>query len=78
MGPGVFDIHSPRIPCVEELVNNLQEMLKKLDADKLWVNPDCGLNTRGMPETCASLNNMIKAVYLSFRLIISLSTIKSI
>lgn len=61
VGPGVYDIHSPRVPSVEEIVNALQIMLTKIDKDKLWVNPDCGLKTRGMKETDASLRNMVEA-----------------
>lgn len=61
VGPGVYDIHSPRIPSVEEIVNTLNIMLTKIEKDKLWVNPDCGLKTRGIPETDASLRNMVKA-----------------
>ncbi|MBQ8261913.1 MAG: 5-methyltetrahydropteroyltriglutamate--homocysteine S-methyltransferase [Clostridia bacterium] len=61
VGPGVYDIHSPRVPSVEEIVNALNIMLTKIDKDKLWVNPDCGLKTRAMPETDASLRNMVEA-----------------
>lgn len=60
-GPGVYDIHSPRVPSVDEIVSALKEMLKKIPQEKLWVNPDCGLKTRGIPETKASLKNMVKA-----------------
>lgn len=61
VGPGVYDIHSPRVPSVEEIVKALRIMLTKIDREKLWVNPDCGLKTRGMTETDASLRNMVKA-----------------
>lgn len=61
VGPGVYDIHSPRVPSVEEIVTALNVMLTKIDREKLWVNPDCGLKTRAMPETDASLRNMVKA-----------------
>lgn len=61
VGPGVYDIHSPRIPSVEEITHTIKIMLSKIDEDKLWVNPDCGLKTRGVPETEASLKNMVKA-----------------
>ena len=60
-GPGVYDIHSPRVPSVEELVNVLDIMLTKIDKEKLWVNPDCGLKTRGVEETDAALRNMVEA-----------------
>ena len=61
VGPGVYDIHSPRVPSVEEIVATLHTMLTKIDRDKLWVNPDCGLKTRGIPETEESLKNMVAA-----------------
>lgn len=61
VGPGVYDIHSPRVPSVEEIVKALEIMLSKVDRDKLWGNPDCGLKTRGVAETDASLRNMVEA-----------------
>lgn len=61
VGPGVYDIHSPRVPSVEEIVETLQKMITKIDKNKLWVNPDCGLKTRGISETDASLKNMVEA-----------------
>lgn len=61
VGPGVYDIHSPRVPSVEEIVDALKKMLVWIDEDKLWVNPDCGLKTRGEEETKASLINMVEA-----------------
>lgn len=61
VGPGVYDIHSPRVPSVEEIVAALDIMLTKISREKLWVNPDCGLKTRAMPETDASLKNMVEA-----------------
>ncbi len=61
VGPGVYDIHSPRVPSVEEIVKALKIMLTKVDREKLWVNPDCGLKTRGVTETDASLRNMVEA-----------------
>ena len=64
VGPGVYDIHSPRVPDVQEIVNALNIMLTKIEKDKLWVNPDCGLKTRGVTETDASLKNMVKAAKL--------------
>ena len=54
VGPGVYDIHSARVPSVEEIVTALKGMLEKIEPDKLWVNPDCGLKTRGVKETDAS------------------------
>lgn len=61
VGPGVYDIHSPRIPTVEEIVAALEKMAEKIKPEKLWVNPDCGLKTRGVKETKPSLENMVEA-----------------
>ena len=61
VGPGVYDIHSPRVPSVEEIVATIKTMLTKIEKDKLWINPDCGLKTRGIKETDASLNNLVRA-----------------
>ena len=61
VGPGVYDIHSPRVPSVEEIVSALKKMLDRIDSSKLWVNPDCGLKTRGETETKASLINLVEA-----------------
>lgn len=61
VGPGVYDIHSPRVPSIDEIVTALNKMLSKIDKEKLWVNPDCGLKTRGIPETEASLKNLVEA-----------------
>jgi len=61
VGPGVYDIHSPRIPGKEELLQNICQMLDKLEPQKLWINPDCGLKTRGMAEVIPSLRNMVEA-----------------
>lgn len=60
-GPGVYDIHSPRVPSTEELVARLGEILDKMDVSKVWVNPDCGLKTRGNEETWPSLERMVEA-----------------
>lgn len=61
VGPGVYDIHSPRIPAVHEIKSALYKMLEKISPEKLWVNPDCGLKTRGVAETAASLKNLVEA-----------------
>lgn len=61
VGPGVYDIHSPRVPSVDEILTVLNKMAEKIKPEKLWVNPDCGLKTRGVVETKASLINMVKA-----------------
>ncbi len=61
IGPGVYDIHSPRVPSVEEVMALLEKMSDVLDIEQLWVNPDCGLKTRQWPEVEASLTNMVVA-----------------
>jgi len=61
IGPGVYDIHSPRIPGYEEIKNRIAEMLVYLKPDQLWIDPDCGLKTRQWSETKPSLENMVKA-----------------
>ena len=61
VGPGVYDIHSPRVPSIDEILTVLNKMAEKIKPEKLWVNPDCGLKTRGVGETKASLINMVKA-----------------
>uniref|UniRef100_A0AAU2W0W0 5-methyltetrahydropteroyltriglutamate--homocysteine methyltransferase n=1 Tax=Streptomyces sp. NBC_00008 TaxID=2903610 RepID=A0AAU2W0W0_9ACTN len=60
-GPGVYDIHSPRVPDADEAAALLRKGLKAIPAERLWVNPDCGLKTRGWPETRASLENLVAA-----------------
>ncbi|MFE7608883.1 5-methyltetrahydropteroyltriglutamate--homocysteine S-methyltransferase [Streptomyces celluloflavus] len=60
-GPGVYDIHSPRVPSAEEATALLRTGLEALPVERLWVNPDCGLKTRGWPETRASLENLVAA-----------------
>ncbi|MFJ5547949.1 5-methyltetrahydropteroyltriglutamate--homocysteine S-methyltransferase [Streptomyces sp. NPDC093225] len=60
-GPGVWDIHSPRVPSAAEVTDLLRAGLAALPADRLWVNPDCGLKTRGWPETRASLHHLVTA-----------------
>lgn len=61
IGPGVYDIHSPRIPSEQEIKDRIQEMLQYLSPDQLWVDPDCGLKTRQWKETKAALTNMVNA-----------------
>ncbi len=61
IGPGVYDIHSPRVPKASEMEYLLDKALKVLDAKQVWVNPDCGLKTRGWVETKAALIEMVKA-----------------
>lgn len=61
VGPGVYDIHSPRVPSADEMATSLREALDAVPAQRLWVNPDCGLKTRKTDEVTASLANMVKA-----------------
>jgi 5-methyltetrahydropteroyltriglutamate--homocysteine methyltransferase len=61
VGPGVYDIHSPRVPSADEIVTSLREALKSVPAERLWVNPDCGLKTRNNDEVVASLEHMVAA-----------------
>ena len=61
IGPGVWDIHSPLVPSQEEIERHLREIIELLPADKVWVNPDCGLKTRGWEEVKASLQHMVSA-----------------
>ncbi|MBV6696886.1 5-methyltetrahydropteroyltriglutamate--homocysteine S-methyltransferase [Kitasatospora aureofaciens] len=61
VGPGVWDIHSPRVPSTEEAVRLLRAGLEAIPAERFWVNPDCGLKTRGWPETQASLEHLVAA-----------------
>ena len=61
IGPGVYDIHSPRVPGVKEIEELLRRAANVIPPDKLWVNPDCGLKTRDWPEAMASLRNMVQA-----------------
>ncbi|TAM67718.1 MAG: 5-methyltetrahydropteroyltriglutamate--homocysteine S-methyltransferase [Microbacteriaceae bacterium] len=61
IGPGVYDIHSPRVPSVAEVTELLQKALAAIPSRQVWVNPDCGLKTRGYHETVASLKNILEA-----------------
>ena len=61
VGPGVYDIHSPRIPTTAEIKTAISKMLSRIPKEKLWVNPDCGLKTRGIAETVPSLGNIVEA-----------------
>lgn len=62
IGPGVYDIHSPRIPSVEEIVTQIRLLLEVLPKEQLWINPDCGLKTRKWEEVEPSLLHMVQAV----------------
>ena len=61
IGPGVYDIHSPRVPSQQEMTDLLKKALKVLKPQQVWVNPDCGLKTRDWPETKAALQAMVDA-----------------
>lgn len=61
VGPGVYDIHSPRVPSKEEIITVINSMLEKIDIEKLWINPDCGLKTRREEEVIPSLKNLVEA-----------------
>lgn len=65
IGLGVYDIHSPRIPRVEEMTSMIERALRVLDPKLFWINPDCGLKTRGFEETIDSLRNMVEATEIA-------------
>lgn len=64
IGPGVYDIHSPRIPSTDEIAEKINKMLTVFDTNILWVNPDCGLKTRKYTEVKPALSNMVAAAKL--------------
>lgn len=61
VGPGVYDIHSPRVPSKEEILENIKAIVKVIPVDRVWINPDCGLKTRKWEEVRSSLKNMVEA-----------------
>ena len=61
IGPGVYDIHSPAVPSVDDFLKEIKLRLKVISKDKMWINPDCGLKTRKWPEVKASIKNMVAA-----------------
>ncbi len=61
IGPGVYDIHSPNVPSVQEIVERMQQAARRIPLQRLWINPDCGLKTRGWPEVTRALENMVAA-----------------
>ncbi len=61
IGPGVYDIHSPRVPAEDEMVRLIEKACERVDPGQIWINPDCGLKTRDWPETRLSLSNMVMA-----------------
>jgi 5-methyltetrahydropteroyltriglutamate--homocysteine methyltransferase len=61
IGPGIYDIHSPLVPSIEELQQRIRRMLQYIPAPMLWINPDCGLKTRNIEETKAALDHMVRA-----------------
>ncbi len=64
IGPGVYDIHSPNVPSVEQIVSLLRKAASLIPAERLWVNPDCGLKTRAWPEVEEALEKMVTAARL--------------
>ena len=64
IGPGVYDIHSPRVPSTREIAERIEAMLAVLDAKNTWINPDCGLKTRKYSEIMPALTNMVAAAKL--------------
>jgi 5-methyltetrahydropteroyltriglutamate--homocysteine methyltransferase len=77
IGLGVYDIHSPRIPSVEEMTSMIDRALRVLDPKLFWINPDCGLKTRGFAETIDSLRNMVEATQIARAKHIKLAAIKN-
>ena len=61
IGPGVYDIHSPNIPGVEQIVELMRLATQRIPTERLWVNPDCGLKTRGWTEVDPALHNLVEA-----------------
>lgn len=70
IGPGVYDIHSPRVPPVEEMLRLIEKAAEVIPVERLWINPDCGLKTRGWPETEAALGNMLAATKAARRALV--------
>lgn len=64
IGPVIYDIHSPRVPTTDEMVELLNLALEVVPAERVWVNPDCGLKTRGWPEALESLKNLVEAGHI--------------
>ena len=65
IGPGVYDIHSPRVPAVGEMSKLLHAAVRRLSADQIWVNPDCGLKTRQWPEVKSAIEHMVAAAHIA-------------
>ena len=74
VGPGVYDIHSPRVPTVDEIVDLLERAAKVVPVDRLWVNPDCGLKTRGWPEVEGALKNLVEGARRAREALVARST----
>ena len=70
IGPGVYDIHSPRIPSVDEIVEQIALLIEVLPKTQLWINPDCGLKTRKWEEVKPALKNMVEAVRIIKRILV--------
>ena len=69
IGPGVYDIHSPRVPTVDEFLENITGIIQTVPIEKLWINPDCGLKTRNWQEVNGALKNMVNATHKARQLI---------
>ena len=69
IGPGVYDIHSPRVPSVEEFLQNITGILQSVPVERIWINPDCGLKTRNWEEVNGALKNMVNATQKARQLI---------
>jgi len=65
VGPGIWDIHSPRVPTVDEILVDIRKAMEVFPPERLWVNPDCGLKTRGYQEVRGSLTNLVRAAQLA-------------
>lgn len=76
IGLGVYDIHTPRIPTLVELTRNIDRALQVLDPKQFWINPDCGLKTRSIDETVASLKVMVEAAKQTREKLRAVQTIK--
>mgnify|MGYP003886095751 CR=1 FL=1 len=61
IGPGVYDVHSPRVPSIDEFKDQIRERLRVIDMSRMWINPDCGLKTRKWEEVKPALMNMVQA-----------------
>ncbi len=75
IGPGVYDVHSPRIPSVSEFKEEIKKRIETIGCQNLWINPDCGLKTRDWSQVKPALKNMVKAVSLCRKELMSKSNV---